>query len=350
LATITLYKKSKRQPCYRLSYRDPVTGKWRMKLLHTTKEQADEIRKKVEAEFVWYQANPEKIPGDRAENITVRAARDAFIKSKQGTVKYLTVKRYEVALDNFELYYSDYVKAINRQVIDGYRSHLLTDVRKDKRKRTARGVNAELRHVKAYLKYCSENGWLEMPKITMAKELPIEVRWLTKGQVKSIKEKVTILGEGERQLVLDIMDVLLQTGARAREIIDARWSQINLSRKHVKPEDKGNTGKPLYLSKESVSILKRYKDNKPGPFPVNLDWFYWRYQKMADAAEIETTVHDLRRTCGAWLIQSGVDIYQVSKYLRHSSVTVTEKHYVDILPSKLGDIASKIGDQIAKNF
>ncbi len=345
MATIKLYKKSKRQPCYRLSYRDPVSGKWRMKLLHTTKEQAEEIRKKVEAEFTWYQANPDKLPSNSTKNITFKAARDLFIESKQGTVKYLTVKRYEVALDNFEEYYNGNVKSINRQVLDGYRAKLLGED-----KRSARGANAELRHVKAFLKYCSENGWMVMPKITMAKELPIDVRWLTKEQVKAIREKATVLGDDERQIVLDIMELLLQTGARAREVIDARWSQINLSRKQIKPEDKGNTGKPLYLSVESVRILKKYRANKPGPFLVNLDWFYWRYQKMAEAAEVESSVHDLRRTCGAWLLQSGVDIYQVSKYLRHSSVTVTEKHYVDILPSELGDLASKIGGQIAENF
>ena len=345
MATITLYKRSKRQPCYRLSYRDPISGKWRMKLLHTTREQAEEIRKKVEAEFTWYQANPDKIPSNQTAEISVKSARDSFIESKRGTVKYTTVKRYEVALNNFEDYYNGPVNQINRQVLDGYRGELLNED-----KRGARGTNAELRHVKAFLKYCSENGWMAMPKITLAREEPIEVHWLTKKQVKDIREKATVLDEADRQIVLDIMELLLQTGARAREVIDATWKQIDLRRKTIKPEDKGNTGKPLYLSAASVAILKRYKENNPCPFPVNLDWFGWRYRKMAEAAEVKSSVHDLRRTCGAWLIQGGVDIYQVSKYLRHSSVTVTEKHYVDILPSKMGDLASKMGGQIANSF
>ena len=54
----------------------------------------------------------------------------------------------------------------------------------------------------------------------------------------------------------------------------------------------------------------------------------------------------LRRSCDAWLIQEGVDTYRVSKYLMHSSVTVTEKHYVDILPSELIDLASIASRQI----
>ena len=37
--------------------------------------------------------------------------------------------------------------------------------------------------------------------------------------------------------------------------------------------------------------------------------------------------------------QEGVDIYRVSKFLGHSSVTVTEKHYVDLLKQDYQDIA-----------
>ncbi|MFA4838721.1 MAG: tyrosine-type recombinase/integrase [Candidatus Neomarinimicrobiota bacterium] len=42
-------------------------------------------------------------------------------------------------------------------------------------------------------------------------------------------------------------------------------------------------------------------------------------------------IHSLRKTAGYLLIESGVDIYRVSKFLNHSSVTVTEKHYADLL-------------------
>lgn len=341
MATIKLYKKSKRQPCYRLSYRDPQTGIWRNKLLHCSRDQADQIRRDVEAEFTWLDNHPELREGQLITTRNVEEAKEEFKASKQGTVKPLTWDRYNVALTNFEDFFTGEVRKIDRHLIDKYRSKLLED-------RKGRGTNSELRHLKVFLRYCAENEWMKMPKITMAKESPIEVRWLSKEQVQKLREKVEILDQADRQTILDIMDLLLQTGARANEIIESKWEQINLSWKQIKPDDKGNTGKPLFLDTHSVKILKKYKENKPGPFLVNLDWFYWRYQKLATAAEIETTVHDLRRTCGAWLIQAGVDIYQVSKYLRHSSVTVTEKHYVDILPSDLSNIAAKIGRQIAK--
>jgi len=339
MATIILYKKSKRQPCYRLSYRDPQSGKWRQKLLHCSRDAADQIRKEVEAEFTWLDTHPEKRQALETTSKSVKDAIIDFLESKRGTVKAGTIKRSEVALNNFSDFYNGKIEEIDRQLMDSYRAKLLED-------RQGRGANAELMHVKVFLRYCAELDWLKLPKIVMAKELPLEVRWLTKKDVKKLKACFPKLAPDEREIAQDIFNLLLQTGARANEIIEVSWNQINLKRRQIKPLDKGNTGKPLYLNQASVSILKKYKENTPQPFMVNYDWFAWRYSKLAKYAKIETNIHDLRRTCGAWLIQAGVDIYRVSKYLRHSSVTVTEKYYLDILPSDLSVLASKMGKQI----
>ncbi len=355
MATIHLYRKSKRQPCYRLAYRDPQTTKWRQKLLHCSKDEAEQIRRKVESEFTWLETHPDQRERNYKDSITIGKSINAFYSSKQGTIEPSTLARYKVALDNFSNFYQGDIDQIDRHVMDRYRT-LLLEGRKDQgsveaiKKREGRGANSELRHVKVWLKYCSESGWLVMPRITYAKEKPIVIRWLTKDQVKAMKGLISELPEGEREITEDIFNLLLQTGARANEIIEVQWSQINLSRKQIKPKDKGNTGKALYLDKRSVQILKKYRDVQPGPFRVNDDWFDWRFRKLAKLAGIKTKVHDLRRTCGAWLIQSGVDIYQVSKYLRHSSVVVTEKHYIDILPSDMSGIASKMSKQMADIF
>ena len=54
----------------------------------------------------------------------------------------------------------------------------------------------------------------------------------------------------------------------------------------------------------------------------------------------------MRKTAGALLIQAGIDIYKVSKFLGHSSVTVTEKHYVDLLKQDYVDISNIIENQV----
>ena len=72
-----------------------------------------------------------------------------------------------------------------------------------------------------------------------------------------------------------------------------------------------------------------------------------KYYKIAGIKN--ASVHTLRKICGAILIQIGVDIYRVSKWLGHSTVSVTEKHYIDLLKSDYEDL-SLLLDQSASKY
>lgn len=43
--------------------------------------------------------------------------------------------------------------------------------------------------------------------------------------------------------------------------------------------------------------------------------------------------HDLRRTCGSWLVQAGVPIQAVSALLRHSDIRITDQVYAHVSPT-----------------
>ena len=45
----------------------------------------------------------------------------------------------------------------------------------------------------------------------------------------------------------------------------------------------------------------------------------------------DASLHSIRKTFGSKLIESGTDIYTVSRLLGHSSVNVTSSHYIDLL-------------------
>lgn len=45
--------------------------------------------------------------------------------------------------------------------------------------------------------------------------------------------------------------------------------------------------------------------------------------------------HDLRRTCGSWLVQAGRPIHEVAALLRHSDIRVTDKVYAHLAPENL---------------
>jgi integrase/recombinase XerD len=331
MATIKLYKKSKRQPCYRLSYRDPQTSKWRQKLLHCSRDEAEEIRKRLDAEHAWYQINPHLL--DNQELIPFEIAKNRFLKAKLHAIAYSTYQRYERVFKSFENHAdSILLSEITSTMINQYTAAMLKD-------RSPAGINLDLRHLKAFLRYChSESMITSVPKIAMIKEKKRPVYYVTREQFKEWLEKCEILGNDE-EMVKDIATVILMTAARVTEVLSASWKQIDFKNGWIllydhnndDISDKTNSGGKLYLNEKAIAILEKYKSNEPGPFPVKYDWFEWRLRRVAGEAGFRLRPHDLRKSAGSWLVQEGADIYRVSKFMRHTSVVVTERYYAELM-------------------
>jgi len=78
---------------------------------------------------------------------------------------------------------------------------------------------------------------------------------------------------------------------------------------------------------------------------VETTWLRTCAQEAALRAGIgrPITFHDLRRTFGAMLIESGVDIYTVSRLMGHSDARITEKAYAPLSGKFLAKEVSKLG-------
>lgn len=338
MASITPYPKARNQPCWRLSYRDPQTGKWRNKLLHCSRDRAEQIRKRIEAEFTWLAANPH-LREDRQEAMLSDVV-EIFMKAKAGTVAPRTADRYQDALDNLKDFAGEIrMEQVTRRLIDDYRARILKD-------RSAAGVNVDLRHIKAFLRFTQEEGYLKkVPKIEMAREVNKPVYWVTQKQYRDHFAKAPEVLGPDAQLVTDISDLLLLTAARANELITATWEQIDLESGFIQLyDDKGNTAGKLYLSDRAVQILGKYRENVDRPFHINYDWYERRLRKLPPVSKIKLSAHDLRKTAGAWMVQNGVDIFHVSRFMRHSSVTVTERFYADLLPQNHHNTAQRMAE------
>jgi integrase len=65
------------------------------------------------------------------------------------------------------------------------------------------------------------------------------------------------------------------------------------------------------------------------------DYISHRWDRATKAAGCpDVTLHILRHTCASRLVQKGIPIYTVSKWLGHSSVKVTER-YAKLAPDSL---------------
>lgn len=72
------------------------------------------------------------------------------------------------------------------------------------------------------------------------------------------------------------------------------------------------------------------------PLGITPQGFRSGWDRARTKAGIEdATIHDLRRSCGTFLIRAGVDLYVVSKILGHSSTAVTQQRYAHLATKQL---------------
>lgn len=126
-----------------------------------------------------------------------------------------------------------------------------------------------------------------------------------------------------------IVGLLLLTGARKRELLDARWEHINTDRRTwLIPMSKSGKSRHVPLSTAAMAIIEdlpRFKDcpwlvpNPATGLPFCSVKNAWsRAIKVAKLPGLR--IHDLRHSAASFMVNSGVDLYAVGKVLGHANV------------------------------
>lgn len=127
----------------------------------------------------------------------------------------------------------------------------------------------------------------------------------------------------------------IATGMRLEEQLSLKWSDVDLEKRQILLKNTKNREQRIVtlndlavaqLSAQFVHPLSDYvfcKDD--GSRYKN---FKTAFKGAARRAKIkDVTWKDLRKTCGSWMLQSGVDIFVVSRFLGHKDVKVTQESY-----------------------
>lgn len=129
------------------------------------------------------------------------------------------------------------------------------------------------------------------------------------------------------------LKLFLYTGLRRSELLQAKWVDVNWERRELRiPMTKAGRTHHCPLSEPAIEILKelpRLADNpylfpgrKAGSHLINIDKAWRRIRKAADLEDVR--LHDLRRTVGSWLVQSGESLPLIGKILGHSNASTTQ--------------------------
>ncbi len=160
----------------------------------------------------------------------------------------------------------------------------------------------------------------------------------------------------EKLMIACAFCLYVDTGLRAQELLRMQWGWVNLDRLEItipKEVTKGDKERVVPIRPRAEAILRRLprspqtdvvlwrgggKSRTGGKRFKDLNHTLRRYAKACGIADLH--IHDLRRTCGCRLLQDqGASMEQVSRWLGHSSVVMTESAYAFLRIENLHEIA-----------
>lgn len=157
-------------------------------------------------------------------------------------------------------------------------------------------------------------------------------RYLSKDEASILYEA---LKKSDNQILQFIVPMLILTGARKREVLDAKWEDFDLERQAWRiPISKSGRARHVPLSEGAVTVLKMVPRNQ------RCDWVFanpkthlpyvsifcsWNtVRKQVGLSDVR--IHDLRHSFASFLVNAGRSLYEVQKILGHTQIKTTQRY------------------------
>lgn len=159
-------------------------------------------------------------------------------------------------------------------------------------------------------------------------------RFLTPDETRRLQDAVEASANTQLKYIVAL---LLLTGCRKRELLDAKWDEFQLDRQMWRiPMHRAKTSKTRHvpLPKAALAILAQLPRWDGCPFvvpnPETLKPFWsvfhcWdKARKAAGLSDVR--MHDLRHSCASNLVNSGQTLYVVGTILGHAQTKTTQRY------------------------
>jgi integrase len=180
-------------------------------------------------------------------------------------------------------------------------------------------------------------------------------RFLDITEISRLSE---ILNEHKNQRMADVIRLLMLTGARRGEVLNATWDQFDLDRAvWTKP---AHTTKQRRLHRTPISgaavqllrtIRTRVSEDCPWVFPGDakgkpiheIKRFWDHVRRKAKLSDVR--VHDLRHTFASLLVSGGMSLPMIGKLLGHTQVQTTQR-YAHLFDEPLRVGLNQVGEML----
>jgi len=257
-----------------------------------------------------------------------------YLELRKNRVSGKTTERDRQAIESLMNSAGDiFLSRIRAEHIEKWLSELL----KTRKPATA---NCLLRHTKTFFNYAVKLNYIKdnpTKEIKAIREPEKAVRILTQSEVQDLLQ---VMPEAWQ----DLIRVALATGARSGELCRLEKRDINIDEGYIvirstaENPTKNRKSRTVPIPNNYIDVFLKLTGIADRFLLTTAAGSQWTvnhitkgFRKYSKKAKIACTFHDLRRTYGGWLVMSGADLVTVQQNLGHSSITVTVKHYSQVL-------------------
>jgi integrase len=197
--------------------------------------------------------------------------------------------------------------------------------------------------------------WLEsspISKVTKPKEPRGRVRFLSDAERLRLLEACKA---SKSPFLYTAVVVSLSCGMRKSELMNLKWSDLNLDKGQIILEHtKNNERKGIPLAGLALQLLQELKAKRsvvtdlifPGknphkPIDLRVAW----ENAIKDSGIKNFIWHDLRHSCAAYMAMNGASLLTISELLNHKSLTMT-KRYSHISESHASEAVADMNEKI----
>lgn len=200
-----------------------------------------------------------------------------------------------------------------------------------------------------------EWGWIEdspIRKVTKPKEARGRVRFLDDDE----RSRLLIACKDSANPYLHTIVVLaLSTGMRQAEILNLKWSDVDLDKGRViLRETKNGEVRQVFASGQALELLKQHEKIRridslylfPGKFPNKPIDIRTAWENAVKRADISNFLfHDLRHSCASYLAMNGASLAEIAEVLGHKTLSMV-KRYAHLSDSHTAGVISRMNEKI----
>ena len=234
---------------------------------------------------------------------------------------------------------------VNQNIIVEFLKYL-----EEERKNTINTRNQRLAAIKSFYQYCSTEeieNINNINKVLLIKEKKTSkklINYLTEGELKKLFNSIDISTKiGRRDMTL--LSLLYDTGARANEIIELKYKDINLETKRIILDGKGKKKRVVSMMEQTKKMLIQYLKEfniKSEDYVFNKNHKKYNNRFIRDVLEKYKDIipdkkihpHVFRHTRAVHLLDHGINIVYIQEFLGHESVVTTQTYASVIEESK----------------